>query len=289
MLALPSPANRLTKRQAKRRAVKMPLIAPQAFAATLYQVKNHICRITLNRPERRNALNRLAYAELESAFRHASEDPEVRCVIVTGADPSFCSGDDVREIMASGEARPAAAPRITFEPTPAAIAAIECAKPVIAAVNGPAVGWGMELALYADIRIASEKAIFAELFIKRGLVCDVGGFWKLPQVVGPAKTAELLFTGDAVNAKEAVRIGLVTQITAQQDIVRAAEHMAARIACNPPLALVAMKEGLRRAAGDPKPMGAWAIETIHRLFQTEDHREGVRSFLEKREPSFVGR
>ena len=269
----------------------MAQIAPADFTCTLFQVKNHICRITLNRPERRNALNRLAYAELESAFRHAHADPDIRCVIVTGADPSFCSGDDVREIMVGGAAeRAAAPPRVKYEPTPAAMAVIECDKPVIAAVNGPAVGWGMELALYADIRIASEKAVFAELFIRRGLVCDVGGFWKLPGIVGTAKAAELLFTGDPVRAKEAEKIGLVSQITAHQDLVRAAEHMAARIAANPPLALVAMKQGLRKATpGDPRELGAWAIENIYRLFQTEDHKEGVASFLEKRAPVFVGR
>jgi enoyl-CoA hydratase/carnithine racemase len=269
----------------------MAQIAPADFTCVLYQVENHICRITLNRPERRNALNRLAYAELESAFRAADADPDVRCVVVSGTDPAFCSGDDVQEIMVGGAADRAAAPiRVKFEPTPAAIAAIECGKPVIAAVNGAAVGWGMELSLYADIRIASEKAKFAELFIKRGLVCDVGGFWKLPSVVGPAKAAELLFTGDIIDGAEAARIGLVSQVVPHEQLLPAALALAGRIAANPPLALRYMKEGLRRTThGDPREAGAWAIEVIYRLFQTEDHKEGVASFLEKRDPVFVGR
>jgi enoyl-CoA hydratase/carnithine racemase len=255
-----------------------------------YETADSVAIITLNRPERRNALNLEAYEALESALRRVVRDPAARCAIVTGVDPAFCSGDDVIELMATPRPPTDDSPVVRHRPTPAAMAALECDKPLIAAVNGPAVGWGMELALYADIRIASEKAVFAELFIKRGLVCDVGGFWKLPSIVGPAKAAELLFTGDPVKAKEAEKIGLVTQITAHQDIVRAAEYLAGRIAANPPLALVAMKQGLRRATpGDPREIGAWAIENIYRLFQTEDHKEGVASYLEKRAPAFVGR
>jgi enoyl-CoA hydratase/carnithine racemase len=267
------------------------LIAAEDFTCVLYVVQDHIARITLNRPERRNALNPRAYAEIEAAFRHASADPEVRCVVVTGSDPAFCSGEDVKEMM-TGEP-PRAAPaqrRIRFEPTPAAMAAIDCDKPVIAAVNGPAVGWGMELALYADIRIASEKAVFAELFIKRGLICDVGGLWKLPSIVGQAKAAELLFTGDPIDAAEAGRINLVSQMVPHDELMIKALALAGRIAANSPLALRYMKEGLRRTTpGDPREIGAWAIETIYRLMKTADHKEGVASFLEKRAPVFTGR
>jgi enoyl-CoA hydratase/carnithine racemase len=249
----------------------------------------YIATITLDRPHRRNALNYRAYDELEAAFRAASADPDVRCVVVTGADPAFCSGDDVGEIMA-GPKRVSAAPAAALTATPAAMAALECAKPVIAAVNGAAVGWGMELALFADIRIASEAAKFAELFVKRGLPCDVGGFYRLPAIVGPAKAAELLFTGDVIDAVEALRIGLVSDVVAHADLMPRALALAGRIAANPPLAVQRMKEGLKRTAyGDPREIGAWAMGAIRELMQTEDHREGVASFLEKRAPVFRGR
>jgi enoyl-CoA hydratase/carnithine racemase len=191
--------------------------------------------------------------------------------------------------MAGPRASAAETPR-EIRPTPAAMAALECAKPVIAAVNGAAVGWGMELALFADIRIASETARFAELFVKRGLVSDVGGFHRLPAIVGPAKAAELLFTGDVIDAAEAQRIGLVSEVVPHAALMPRALALAGRIAANPPLAVQALKGGLQRAAhGDPQEIGTWAMSEIRRLMRTEDHREGVASFLEKREPVFRGR
>jgi enoyl-CoA hydratase/carnithine racemase len=254
-----------------------------------YETANHIATITLDRPERRNALNFPAYAQLEAALKRASAENAVRCVIVTGADPAFCSGDDVREIMAAPKEAEAQV-TVRHQPTPAAMAALDCEKPMIAAVNGAAIGWGMELALYADIRIASERATFSEMFIKRGLICDVGGFYRLPAVVGPAKAAELLFTGDVIDAPEALRIGLVSEIAPHGELMARANALAQRIAANPPLALRYMKQGLRRAAyGDPRELGSWAIETIRALMKTEDHREGVASFLEKRAAKFEGR
>ena len=257
-----------------------------------YELADHVATVTLDRPEAMNALTRELYGELEAAFRRAHGDPDVRCVILTGEGRAFCSGDDVKQIML-GEQRDATVQRLRDvrpRPTPAAMAVLECDKPVIAAVNGPAVGWGMDLTLFCDIRIASDRAKFGELFIKRGLISDVGGLWRLPQIVGPSKAAELLFTGDLIDATEAERIGLVSRVVPHDDLMPAARELAARIAKNPPIAMRYMKEGLRKALrGDVQEIGAYVGNSLAYLFTTEDHREGALSFVERREPVFRGR
>jgi enoyl-CoA hydratase/carnithine racemase len=257
-----------------------------------HEVTDYIATITLNRPEAMNALTRELYAELEQAFRKAHADPETRCVILTGEGRAFCSGDDVKQIML-GEQRDSTVQRLRDvrpRPTPAAMAVLECDKPVIAAVNGPAVGWGMDLTLFCDIRIASDRAKFGELFIKRGLVSDIGGLWRLPQAVGPSKAAELLFTGDVIDATEAERIGLVSRVVPHDELMSAAWELATKIAKNPPIAMRYMKEGLRKALrNDVQEIGAYVGSSLAYLFTTEDHREGALSFVERREPVFRGR
>jgi enoyl-CoA hydratase/carnithine racemase len=257
-----------------------------------YDVRDYVATVTLDRPDVKNALNRELYARLEQALRDAHRDPEVRCVIITGAGSAFCSGDDVKEIMlAPGAETPATRQREPRpRPTPAAMAVLECDKPVIAAVNGAAVGWGMDLSLFCDIRIASERARFGELFIRRGLVSDLGGLWRLPQIVGPSKAAELLFTGDIIDAAEAERIGLVSRVVPHEELMPAALAMAAKIAANPPIAMRYLKQGLRMSVhGDPQEIGAYVMSALAYLFTTEDHREGALSFVEKRAPVFKGR
>ena len=257
-----------------------------------YDVRDYVATVTLDRPDVKNALNRELYARLEQALRDAHRDPEVRCVIITGAGSAFCSGDDVKEIMlAPGAETPATRQREPRpRPTPAAMAVLECDKPVIAVVNGAAVGWGMDLSLFCDIRIASEHARFGELFIRRGLVSDLGGLWRLPQIVGPSKAAELLFTGDIIDAAEAERIGLVSRVVPHEELMPAALAMAAKIAANPPIAMRYLKQGLRMSVhGDPQEIGAYVMSALAYLFTTEDHREGALSFVEKRAPVFKGR
>lgn len=260
-----------------------------AFTELSYEVNDHIGVITLRRPEAMNSLTYTLYMELEDAVRES----EARVLVITGEGRAFCAGDDVKQILGGTEGPPAESierGRKTGGLTPAADALLYSDIPIIAAVNGPAVGWGMELAIMADIRIASTAAKFGELFVVRGLCCDAPGLGRLAQLVGRSRAAELLFTGEVIGAEKALSLGLVSDVVAPDALMDSALALAGRIAANPPLAVRAIKAGLRRTLDpDWRDTGAWAIEQIQALRKTEDSKESVQAFLEKREPRFSGR
>jgi enoyl-CoA hydratase/carnithine racemase len=259
-----------------------PGAAPQDLHVTR---DGDVAILTLDRPAARNALTFRTYAELEHAVRSC----DARCLVITGTDPAFCSGDDVKVVMA-GASDPGAALERRPQLTPAAQALLETNVPVIAAVNGAAVGWGMELALMADVRIASERARFGELFVLRGLCCDVAGLGRLAGLVGRERAAELLFTGEILDAEAAQRSGLVSRVVPHEQLLPRALELAQRIAANPPLAVQRLKAGLREALDpDWRDLGEWVARSLGELFRTEDHREGVRAFLEKRPARYTGK
>jgi enoyl-CoA hydratase/carnithine racemase len=261
-------------------------VGRMGYSEIRYEVRGDVGIITIDRPEARNALTFTTYRELEDAVRSTT----ARCLVITGADPAFCSGDDVKQVMVA--AGTDTADRLEREPriTPAARALLTTDVPVVAAVNGAAVGWGMELALMADIRVASERARFGELFVKRGLCCDVAGLGRLTQLVGREAAAELLFTGRIIDADEALRLRLVSRAVPHAELMDVAVGVAETIAANPPLAVQRLKAGLRQALDpDWDDLGRWVSASLGALFRTEDHREGVAAFLDKREPRYVGR
>ena len=250
-----------------------------------YETRDHVGIITIDRPEARNALTFTTYDELADAVTNTT----ARCLVITGRDPAFCSGDDVKQVMVAASSELSNRDR-TPRLTPAAGALLRSDVPIIAAVNGAAVGWGMELALMADIRIASDRARFGELFVKRGLCCDVAGLARLVELVGREAAAELLFTGRIIDASEAHELRLVSRVVAHDELLPTALDLGDLIAANPPLAVQALKRGLREALDpDWDELGRWVSSTLTELFRTDDHREGVQAFLEKRPPDFTGR
>ena len=257
--------------------------------------RGHVAVLTFNRPDSLNALGAPGDGDqVAAACEAVNRDPQVRCVVLTGAGRAFSAGGDVKAMKAKEGAFSGGGMtlrdnyRTNIHRIVRSIYGLEV--PAIAAVNGAAVGLGCDVACMADIRIASDQARFGVTFLKLGIIPGDGGAWLLPRTVGMSRAAELLFTGDIIDAPEALRIGLVSEVTPHDELMTRARALAARIAVNPPLALRYMKEGLRRGTyGDPRELGGWAIETIRALMKTEDHKEGVASFLEKREPVFRGR
>ena len=262
------------------------------YKCLLYEVKDAVATLTLNRPERLNALGDTLRDDLQDAVTRASEDPEVRVMIVTGAGKGFCSGGDVKamnERKESGSGRPLIE-KVAPGRDRTVLALRDCPKPVIAAVNGAAAGAGMNLALCCDMRLASTAAKFAQAFVKRGLHPDWGGTYFLPRIVGAAKACELIFTGEVIDAQEALRLGIVSAVYPPEELLPAAHALARRIAEGPPIAIRLAKRAIYHNL-DSDLRQALEFETFAQniCFDTEDAAEGIRAFVEKRPPAFRGR
>ncbi|MGH7043756.1 MAG: crotonase/enoyl-CoA hydratase family protein [Acetobacteraceae bacterium] len=260
----------------------------------LFRQDGGIITLTLNAPERRNPISERGMVDaIVAALERIDADPSARAAILTGAGSAFSSGGDLRAMADAADAR-AAAPAATLAYYRHGIQRIPLAferlnVPIIAAVNGAAIGAGLDLACMCDIRIAAESARFAESFVKVGLIAGDGGAWLLPRLVGFSKAAELAFTGDMLTAAEALACGLVSRVVPDQDLQAAARALAERIAANPPHAVRMTKrlllEGRTMRMDSLLEMAAAMQALVH---ATTDHREAVAAFLEKRPPRFTG-
>jgi 2-(1,2-epoxy-1,2-dihydrophenyl)acetyl-CoA isomerase len=262
------------------------------YKCLLYQVENNIATLTLNRPERLNALGDTLREDLHNAILRATDDDNVRAIVITGAGRGFCSGGDVKAMSERDQAGRSHALADQLAPArDRCIAAMrDCPKPIIAAVNGPAAGAGFNLALACDMRIASSAAKFVQAFVKRGLHPDWGGTYFLPRLVGTAKACELIFTGEPIDATEAARLGIVNAVVAPEELMAKTYELAKKIAAGPPIAIRLAKRAIYHNE-DVDMRAALEFETYAQNLcrQTEDSKEGVRAFVEKRAPVFKGR
>jgi enoyl-CoA hydratase/carnithine racemase len=252
-----------------------------------------VARLVLNRPEQRNALTYEMLELLRVALAEAAGDPEVRAVLLTGEGAGFCSGLDL-SLMPIGDPESSAAPLelkriLTERIQPVMLALGELEKPVIAAVNGAAVGAGMDLALACDIRIAGRSARFSEGYIKIGLVPGAGGAHLLPRIVGRARALELLLTGDFVDAAEAERTGLVNRVVDDEELAAEAFGLAAKIAAVAPAAAALIKRAVNAGeASDFRASLDLVSSHLAVLSTTHDTREALAALREKRPPAFRG-
>jgi len=258
----------------------------------LIERRDHVALLTLNRPDTRNALSGEAmFAAFEQLFERLNGDMNIRAAVLTGAGSAFCSGGNVAEMrdrtgMFGGSPEQIAQNyREGIQRIPRAFQRLQV--PIIAAVNGPAIGAGNDLACMCDIRIASSTARFAESFVKVGIVPGDGGCWLLPRTVGASRAAELALTGDTIDAAEALRIGLVSRVVAPEALLDEALALAGRIAANPPQVLRWTKQLLQQAHTGTLDE---ALDTAGRYqgqaHHTADHAEAVAAFFEKRAPVF---
>lgn len=250
-----------------------------------------IATLVLNRPERLNALNVELCSQLARALKQLAEDAGVRVVVLTGAGRGFCAGGDLREILELRQNGAAARLRELIEAGKEAVLTIRrMPKPVVAAVNGPAAGAGLNLALACDLRLASDQASLAESFARVGLHPDFGGTYFLPRLAGVAHAAEMIYLGEAIDARAAERLGLVNRVVPHDRLEEETRMLAGKLAAAPPLAMELAKQALfQRLEPDLEAMLDYEIAAQEKCFASADALEGLNAFREKRPPVFRGR
>ena len=269
------------------------------FETILYELEEKILTITLNRPDRLNAFTGQMMDELILAFKEAGQDDEVRVIIVTGAGRGFCAGADLGAGGATfnrdeNPRSPKTEDKENLEwirdgGGRTTLAIYDCPKPIIAAINGPAVGVGVTMTLAMDIRLASDKARFGFVFARRGLVPEAASSWFLPRIVGISKALEWTYSGRVFPAQEALEGGLVRSIHAEEDLLNIAKQLASEIIENTsPVSISMTRHMLWKMLGADHPMEAHKVDSraIYELGKSKDVEEGVNSFLEKRSPNF---
>jgi len=262
----------------------------------LCELADGVATITLNRPDKRNALSDELTPALRQTLLVVEADPEVRCVVITGAGRAFCAGGDVSGMgsSSSGPAQPQATledavRKLQHRQETLTLRLWDLAKPTIAALPGAAAGAGMCIALACDLRIAARSAFITTGYGNIGLSGDYGGTWLLTQLVGVARAKSMYFTGRRVGADEGLALGLFDEVVADKELQARAQAMAVGIAAGPPIALRYMKEHLNRALQvDLRSALTLEADRLVRCARTEDHKEAVQAFMHKRKPSFTG-
>lgn len=264
---------------------------PAASPVLLESHEGGVLTLCLNRPERLNALNVELGSALVSGLERAADDSKTRVVVITGAGRGFCAGGDL-QLLRDARLRDAGheLESLLLAGKEISLAIASIPKAVIASVNGPAAGGGMNLALSCDVRIAAENAVFSEAFAQVGLFPDFGGMFFLPRLVGASRAAELFWTGDLIPAEEALRIGLVNRVVPAERLKEETARLAEKIAAAPPLAARAVKRTLMAAAREEleRTLDAEIRQQLE-CFNSQDCLEGLQAFFEKRKPVFRGR
>jgi 2-(1,2-epoxy-1,2-dihydrophenyl)acetyl-CoA isomerase len=250
-----------------------------------------VATLVMNRPDRLNALNNELATALNDALGRIAEDSTVRVVVITGAGRAFCAGGDLAAIGKGRQSREIQSLEPLLRSGMQAVFRMRTIpQPVIAAVNGAAAGAGMNIALAADIRIAAEEAVFGQNFAKVGLFPDFGGTYFLPQLVGPAKAAELFYTGDMIDAKTALSLGIVNHVVPGMQLESDVKSLAQKIAVGPSLAIQAVKKTLFGAEKNKLSEALeHEVQEQIRCYLSEDCSEGIRAFFNKRPPKFQGK